>query len=347
MEIINEVLNIQILQNSVYQIVLATIIFFVLYFGLKRIFKYIWEKTENTKTTNKPMLYKSINIIFKKIPKYFLWSIAIYIPLKTLFLSENLEKTINILFTILVILQVIKLSNTIFNMFLQNLSKSNLDKTSKNALQLVAKIIIRAVWILLLLDNIWVEITPLLASLGIWWIAIAFALQNILSDLFASFSILTSKPFKVWDFIGIGDKAGTVKKITLKSTQLKAISWEDIVMPNGEVLKNNINNYSYMKQRTKRFIVGVTYETWIKKLEKIPELVKNQLEKISEVEFGRCYMTELNSYSIDFKISYNMVDKTYEESLSLHQQVLINIIKIFEKENIEIAYPTQVIHTKK
>ena len=344
---INEILSTQILNNSVYQIILAVIIFLILYFGLKWILVFTANRIEEILENKKSSIHKSIDTFIKKIPRYFLWTVELYIPLKTLNLDNDFERAINIIFTIVIILQVIRLSNAIFSIALQKRSRSSLDKTSKNALQLVANVIIWVIWLLLLLDNIWVKITPLLASLGIWGIAIAFALQNVLSDLFASFSILTAKPFKVWDFIGIGDKAGTVTKITLKSTQLKAISWEDIIMPNGEVLKHNIDNYSHMKQRTQRFVIGVTYETAIKKLEQIPNLIKKQLEKIPEAEFGRCYMIELNSYSIDFKISYKMIDKTYDEFLAIHQNVLLEILKILEKEKIEIAYPTQVIHTRK
>jgi len=211
---------------------------------------------------------------------------------------------------------------------------------------LFIKIFVWIVVILLVLMNVGVEITPLLAWLGIGWIAIAFALQNILADLFASISLFVERPFDVWDFVAFGEYSGSVTKITLKSTYLTDISWKKIVIPNQDVTNSRLENVGRMEFRRKRFTIGVIYETSPALLRKIPWIIEEVINKHKDAAFERAYLADLNAYSIDFLVSYKLEEPTYQFSLQIHENIVYDIVDAFAKHKLEFAYPTQVIHTQ-
>jgi small-conductance mechanosensitive channel len=170
----------------------------------------------------------------------------------------------------------------------------------------------------------------------------------MLQDLFSSFSIILSKPFKVGDYIKVDNEhTGIVKTITLKATHITSIKGHDIRVPNKDVLNNKIENYASMKYRRVRFDIGVSYATTSKKLRDIPGIIEEIIARHEEdIDFERVKMTELATYSIVFKISYVIRSKDYDLYLNKNQEILLDILERFEKLAIEIAYPTQTIFTE-
>lgn len=341
--------NYMIGENGIYQIVWAILLFGILYFALRKIVKFVDAKLETfTKWKKKNLGIILLNFV-KNTRKYFFLTIEIYIPLKTLELNPFIDQALNAIFVVVIVLQIIRLSNNLLLYLLNNVFKKQLEisKTSQNAIQLIVKIIVWVLWALLILTNLGIEVTPLVASLWIWWIAVAFAFQRILEDLFSSFSILTSKPFNVWDYIEAGEVWWTVNNITLKSTHLTASTWEEVILPNSDVLKNKISNYSIMKYRRKRFKVWVTYETWVKKLKEIPDILQKIIDKKDWTEFEWVHLRELGDFSINFEISYKIQDPDFNKYLHTHHDIVYALLEAFEKKWIAIAYPTQVIHIEK
>ncbi|HRX64110.1 MAG TPA: mechanosensitive ion channel family protein [Candidatus Absconditabacterales bacterium] len=351
-DIVNKFLSIEFLGNELYSIFLAIIVFFVVYFGLKFIMKHVHNaiKVYTQNKTEENIGITLLNFI-KILPKWFFLMIEIYIPLKILKLPDKIDFVVNVLFLFVVTIQIIRFVVKIFTFFLSGLfKKKNMkeDKTAKKTIQMIVNILVWIIGILIFLTNIGIDLTPLVASLGVASIAVAFALQNILSDLFASFSIIMSRPFNVGDYIVVGEgsqeRAGTVKDINLKATHLLSVAGQEIVIPNGNILSTEVINYGQMTHRRKRFKVGVTYQIAAKKLKKIPEILEKVIDKIDFTTFERCYLNELNSYSIDFYISYDIEQPEYLLSLDIHERVLLGIIEAFEKEGIEFAYPTQTLY---
>ncbi len=349
---INSFFLIEFLGNEIYIIFLAVILFFVMYFWLKLIVqktkKLIKKYTKNKKGEN--FLIILLNTI-EKLPRWFFLIIEIYVPLRVLNLPENIDFAINVIFLFVVILQIIKIISKVLIFSLSNVFKSKNDKKDKTAqktIEMIVNIVVWVIGILMFLTNIGINLTPIIASLWVASIAVAFALQNILRDLFSSFSIIISKPFDVWDFIVVGewskDRMWTVKDITLKSTYLLSIWGHEIIIPNSRILDTEVINYGKMKHRRKRFTIWVTYETAIKKLEKIPKIVENAINQVENVQYERCYLNELSAYSIDFFISYDILPPDYLTSLVVKEKIVLNILKWFEKEWIGIAYPTQTVH---
>lgn len=204
-----------------------------------------------------------------------------------------------------------------------------------------------ALWVLvglLVLANAGVEITPLVAGLGVGGIAIALAVQTVLSDLLASLSILFDKPFVVGDFLIIGDLMGSVEHIGLKTTRIRSLSGEQLVFSNNDLLSSRIRNFGRMRERRATFEVGVTYETPRDKLARIPEILKAAVEAQPKTRFDRSHFTKFGPYSLDFETVYYVEVPDMNAYLDIQQTINLRVFSEFADEGIEFAYPTQMIH---
>ncbi len=221
------------------------------------------------------------------------------------------------------------------------------DKAMIRNLGNIAKVILWIFALLTILSIMGVNITALVAGMGIGGVAIAFALQNILSDLFSSFSIFFDKPFKEGDLIVVGGKWGTVEKIGIKSTRVRALYGEEIVFSNKELTTVQVHNMKKMEQRRTDFDIGVTYETPTEKLEKIPEIIKNIVEKEELAEFSRTHFSSFGDFSLNFTVVYFIKTPDYTDFMDTNERVFLAIKREFEKEGIEFAYPTKTIYLAK
>jgi small-conductance mechanosensitive channel len=344
-ENIENILNYKLWLNTVEDILISLWIFLILFFIVKFLLKRL-DKIKENKSDKKWLNY--ISSVFYKIPKWLFIAIEIYIAISFLKFSEPVQLVLKSIFLFIITIFLIKLVIKCINISLDKvLSK---DKTAKNTLETIVKVIVRCFWIFILLVNLWIDLTPLLAWFWVAWIAVAFALQNILSDLFSSFSIILSKPFIVGDYIKIwewsSEKIWTVKKITLKSTTLQTVQWQEVIIPNSNVLATEVINYRTMKNRRQRINIWVTYDTWLKKLKLIPEIIKEVVSKQQEVEYEWCYLEKMWEFSINFLMSYNILDPDLQKSLEINEKIYLWIIEKFQKEWIEFAFPSQTIYVK-
>lgn len=207
-----------------------------------------------------------------------------------------------------------------------------------------------ALWIVLLLvglENVGVDVTALIASLGILGIAIGFGLQNVLGDLFSTLSIMLDKPFQAGDFIVFDTWKGNVEHVGFKSTRIRSLSGEQLIISNGELLKKNIHNYKRMQERRVTFTLGVLYSTPKEKLEQIPGIVREIIEKQPVVRFDRGHFARFGPYSLDFEFVYWILDAEYMTYMDTHQTVNFEIIERFRSEGIEFAFPTQTVHVER
>ncbi len=346
MEYIINILNYEVFQNQIFQIIIAIIVFFIVYFVLKYLMIFLTKKINQNSNWKKDKFSTVLINLIHSTPKYFFLVLEIYIPLKLLKLPSIVDQAINILFTIVIILQIIRIINIIIWYFLWSVFKQNwnIEETTQKIIKITVKIIVRAIWILFLMSNIWIEITPIIASLWVWGIAIAFALQHMLEDVFASLSILFSKPFKVWDWISVWNNSWTVTNVTLKSTHMLSISWHETIVPNREILSTPLNSYGKMEYRRKKFTIDVVYETSVKKLKSIEDIIKKIIEKQDGIVFEYVRMKDLWSYSIIFETSYKLENPAFQNYLDTHHNIIFELLEIFEKEWIAFAYPTQVVY---
>ena len=203
------------------------------------------------------------------------------------------------------------------------------------------------IWVLLLfvgLDTFGINITSLVAGLGIGGVAVALAAQNILGDLFASLSIVFDKPFLIGDFVIVDDKMGTVEHIGIKTTRVRSLSGEQVIFSNADLLKSRIRNYKRMYERRIVFTIGVTYQTTADQLARIPQIIREIIEATPKTRFDRSHFSQFGDFSLNFETVYYVLDPDYNLYMDANQHISFEIIRKFTDEGIEFAYPTQTIY---
>jgi small-conductance mechanosensitive channel len=207
------------------------------------------------------------------------------------------------------------------------------------------KLVLWSMVVLLALDNMGVDVTALVAGLGIGGVAVALAAQNILGDLFASLSIVLDKPFVLGDFLVVGDFLGSVEAIGLKTTRVRSLSGEQVVFSNNDLLTSRIRNYGRMYERRVLFKIGVTYQTPRDRLREIPGLIREAIEAEGDetVRFDRAHMASYGDYALVFEVVYYLLSPNYNVHMDAQQEVFFRIHEAFEEREIEFAYPTQTL----
>lgn len=207
----------------------------------------------------------------------------------------------------------------------------------------IGRIVLWTIVLLLVLDNLGLDITALVAGLGIGGVAVALAVQNILGDLFASLSIVLDKPFVVGDFLVVGEFLGVVEQVGLKTTRLRSLSGEQLVMSNADLLQSRLRNYGRMYERRVLFSIGVTYQTSREQLRAIPGLIEKAVSRHEKARFDRAHFKSYGAYSIDFESVYYVLDSDYNLYMDIQQEINLELHEAFESRGIEFAYPTQTL----
>ncbi len=215
--------------------------------------------------------------------------------------------------------------------------------TGLYAIGIVSRLFIWSVVVLLILDNLGVNVTALVASLGVGGVAVALAVQNILGDLFASFSIIFDKPFVVGDFLKIDNYVGSVEHVGLKTTRLRSLTGEQLVFSNSDLLGSRIQNFGRMNERRVAFEIGVTYQTPRAKLERIPEILQRVIENQKQTRFDRSHFRSYADFSLVYESVYYVDVPDYNVYMDIQQAINLGIHEQFEREQIEFAYPTQTL----
>jgi small-conductance mechanosensitive channel len=216
-------------------------------------------------------------------------------------------------------------------------------KTTLSALTFLGRLALFSLLLLLALENLGIDITALLAGIGIGAVAIGLALQNILSDLFASLSIVLDKPFEIGDFVIVDDLMGTVENVGLRTTRVRALSGEQLVFSNNDLIQSRIRNYGRLRERRVVFHVGVTYDTPSEKLREIPELVREIVEARDRVRFDRSHFQGFGDFSLNFETVYWVLEPDYALYMDVQQEINLALVDAFAERAIEFAYPTQTI----
>ncbi|HYH46407.1 MAG TPA: mechanosensitive ion channel family protein, partial [Thermoanaerobaculia bacterium] len=215
--------------------------------------------------------------------------------------------------------------------------------TMVTAFGFVGKIVLWTVILLLALDNMGVDVTALVAGLGIGGVAVALALQNILGDLLASLSIVLDKPFVIGDTIQVDTFIGTVETIGLKTTHLRSLSGEQLIFSNGDLLRSRIRNHKRMAERRVVLSFGVVYQTPVEKLARVPEIVREVVESREQLRFDRAHLMKMGESSLDFEAVWFVLSSDHRLHMDLQQSVLLDLLRRFEAEGIELAYPTRTL----
>lgn len=279
--------------------------------------------------------------------------ISFYFALKFLTLPSNLNFIIDRLYLIIIIYYVIITIQKIIIIAFQNVIEKQLlvdkeyDSSAINILKTIIIIFLWVIGILFFLQNVGFNISTILGGLGIGGIAIAFAMQNVLSDIFASISIFFDRPFKTGDFITIGLDSGTVQKIGLKSTRIKTLQGEILIVPNKELTTVRVQNFQELQTRRLEFILSLRYDTPNSKLFKVEKIIREIIESDSINTVNRIHFAKFSPYSLDFEVVYTVNDSNFIVYKDQQQRINFEIKKAFELNKIEFAYPTQHLYIEK
>ncbi len=286
-------------------------------------------------------------ILIRHTHAFFIWAVALEVGSWQLTLPSTTLTGWKVIFVGLLILQGALWATAVLDALVEEkiASASPTLATTYDFLNSMGKVIIWSLAALLVLDNIpGVEISTLLASLGIGGVAIALAVQNILSDLFAYLSIALDKPFAIGDFIAVDELMGTVEYIGLRSTRLLSVSGEQLIFSNHDLVSSRIRNYGRMEKRRATFTVGVTYETAVEKLEKVPDLIREIIEAQQGTQFERAFLKTMGDSALIYEVVYYLTPPDYGLYVQTQQAINLAVLRRFGEEGINIAYPTQMIY---
>ena len=280
---------------------------------------------------------------------WFLFGLAFYASTLVVVLPDRTLAVVRALAAIVLILQAAIWGNVLIVFGITRYQAENRVQdaaavTTMSALAFLGKLALWSVALLLILDNMGLDVTALIAGLGVGGIAVALAAQNILGDLFASLSIVMDKPFVLGDFIIVGDYMGTVENIGLKTTRVRSLSGEQLVFPNSDLLGSRIRNFKRMQERRIVFTIGVTYETSLENLRAIPELIKDAIAAQENTRFDRAHFKGFGDSALTYEAVYFMTLPDYTIYMDVQQQINFRLLEQFASRGIEFAYPTQTIY---
>lgn len=275
-------------------------------------------------------------------------ALSVYAGSLALRLPADIESLISAIVVIALLIQLAIWASEFLTFWIDRKIEGLVDEdaamaTTLSALYFVGKLIIWTVVLLLALANLGVNITTLVAGLGVGGIAVALALQGVLTDLFASLSIVMDKPFVIGDFIIVGEYMGNIEHIGLKTTRVRSLSGEELIFSNNDMLNSRIRNYKSMQERRILFTIGVTYHTPAQKLERIPKMIREIVESQELARYDRSHFKSYGDFALLFETVYYVLTSDYTLYMDIQEQINLAIYRKFEEEGIEFAFPTQTL----
>lgn len=273
-------------------------------------------------------------------------SVAAYIAVKTLKLPLRVHDVFEWIIIVTLWLQVgiwasAAVGFAIDRYYHRRHPESGANRASTEVLRFLARLVVYSAVLLLALENLGVNITTLLTGLGIGGIAVALAVQNVLGDLLASLSITLDKPFEVGDSLAVGDEVGTVEHIGVKSTRLRSLDGEQIIIPNADLLKSRIRNFKRMLERRHVFKIGIVYETPIELVQQVTGVLEEAVRLQPGTRFARAHFVSFGDSALQFETAYYILDPDYARYADTQQAINLRILGEFQRLGIEFAYPTQ------
>lgn len=341
------------LGNSVESWLFGGAAFLVTFTVLPLLRRLVMSQRRRIQSLEPPMGVEIALLVIARTRQWFLWIVAVYAAQRFLSLSpaaERISTTVIVLaFWMQVALWGVAIANFAFERQRQRALASG-DQSMQGSLGIlnfIARVGIFAIAALLALDNLGVNITALVAGLGIGGIAIALAVQTVLGDLLASLSITLDKPFVVGDWLRIDDVEGTVEHIGVKSTRLRSLSGEQVIIANADLLKSRLRNLGRMPERRALFTLGVVYETPREKLAAIPRIVEEAVCSVPNTRFVFCSFRNFGDFALQFDVAYYVNIASGAKFFDTVSAVNYRIHAAFADNGVQFAYPTQTLHLRR
>ena len=285
-------------------------------------------------------------LLVERTSRLFLWIIALYLASRDLTFTRHIERILTIVIVLTFWTQVglWAMTSVRYAIDLRRKSSAGLDAlltSSIDVILFIAGLVIWAMALLLALDNLGIQIKPLLAGLGIGGIAVALAVQTVLSDLLASMSIALDKPFAIGDFLTVGEYQGNVEHIGVKSTRLRSLSGEQIIMSNTDILKSRVRNYGRMRERRTVFQFGVSYDTDARSLAAIPAVVREIIEATPDTRFDRCHFLTYGATTLQFEVVFYTTKPEFNTYADAQQAINLALFERMRAMNVNLTAPSR------
>jgi small-conductance mechanosensitive channel len=285
-------------------------------------------------------------LLVERTSRVFLFAIALFLASRHLVFPPRLERVVEVVIVCLFWLQVglWGMASVRFGIDVRRAQNTELDSMLTGSLDVIlfcAGLIIWAMVMLLALDNLGVQIKPLLAGLGIGGIAVALAVQTVLSDVLASVSIALDKPFSVGDSLTIDTFQGTVEHIGVKSTRLRSLSGEQIIIANADIIKARVRNFGRMGERRAVFQFGVNYDTPTDVLARIPGEIRKIVEAQADTRFDRCHLLTYGDTALQFELVYFMTKPDFGLYADTQQAINLALLDRLRELKVQLAAPTR------
>jgi small-conductance mechanosensitive channel len=276
---------------------------------------------------------------------YFLSAAAVLVGARFLALPPTAESYLATAFILVALAQLGVWGTTGVNLWIQRQierHRARADAASVStmrALGIAAKVVLWTIVAITVLDQLGVNITALVTGLGIGGVALALAVQNILGDLLAALSIVFDKPFDVGDFIVVDEVQGTVEHIGLKTTRLRSISGEQVIVSNGDLLRSRIRNFKRMLERRVVFTTDVAHDTPPEVVAKIPATIREVVTTQQPVRFDRSHFSTYTDSALRIETVYYVLDPDYTRFLDIQQTINLELLRRFNADKIRLAFP--------
>ncbi len=285
-------------------------------------------------------------LLAERTSRLFLWAVALYLASRDLMFAPRIERILTIAIVLMFWTQVgiWSMTSVRYAIDLRRKSSAGLDALLSSSIDVIlfaAGLLIWAMVLLLALDNLGVQIKPLLAGLGIGGIAVALAVQTVLSDLLASMSIALDKPFGLGDFLTVGEYQGSVEHIGVKSTRLRSLSGEQIIMSNADILKSRVRNYGRMRERRASFNFGVSYDTEPQALAAISAVVREIIEGTADTRFDRCHFLTYGASTLQFEVVFYVTKPDFNIYADAQQKINLAIFERLRAMNVSLTAPSR------
>jgi small-conductance mechanosensitive channel len=348
MQWLNDLLTMPLFTNSIVDWAIALAITIGLMSVLLAVRGFIRRHHQRLAATPERELIELPLHVLSRTTVLFFIVVSVFAGLATLTVGDPLSRLLRSVLTIAVFWQVGVWASALATAWLERkrqltMSTDRAVAGSLGIIGFIARVLIWSIVLLVILENLGVDVTALLAGLGVGGIAVALAVQNILGDLFASLSITFDRPFVVGDFLIVDDYLGTVEYIGLKSTRLRSLSGEQIVMSNADLLNSRVRNFGRMYERRVVFTLNISRETPVELLERIPALIREAISAQKDTRFDRSHFAKHAPASVDFETVYYVLSPDFNRYMDIQQAINLRLHREFARLGIEFAYPTQTI----
>jgi small-conductance mechanosensitive channel len=291
--------------------------------------------------------YKLIAEIFRQTSRFLLLAFSLLMALKLVDLPAQWEGTLSHGWFVALALQIalwleigVRLWAATPVVYPDGTTRNPVTTT---IIAIMLRIVIWSIMLLSILANLGVDITALVASLGVGGIAVALAVQTLLSDLFASLSIGVDKPFEIGDFVVFGDVAGNIEHIGLKTTRIRSLSGEQIVCSNADLLRQTLHNYKRMENRRIAFKFGITYDTPAEKVREVSRLVASIIAAVPDTRFDRAHFQAFAEYQLTFEVVYFVLSSDYNKYMDIQQEINLGLLQGLRDLHVQFAFPTRSV----